>query len=189
MGDEVLQAALQVLRIPQTPDLGVMLFPASGAPRWIDANAALRDQGVKDGDRLVVKCRTTSRRTDPSVVLDAPFRPRSRSGARPSRAPDNASAAPAPALPENYKVNLGDYEDVRLLAKGGYGEVRLAKHRTTGQQVAIKHIQAEMTTPKGQCMFAREVCILATICHECVLGLLGHVPFVPESGNSACIVT
>jgi serine/threonine protein kinase len=41
------------------------------------------------------------------------------------------------------KLKLEDYEIGRILGKGGFGTVRVAKCKKTGKHVALKHLKKE----------------------------------------------
>ena len=54
-----------------------------------------------------------------------------------------------PISPYN-KRSVGLYRTIRFLGRGGSAEVHLARHRRTGQLVAIKFFHAYITDQKVQ---------------------------------------
>lgn len=64
------------------------------------------------------------------------------------------------------------YEAVRPLGQGGFGSVTLAKHKTTGDMVAMKIVVSATKQQLGYCN--RELDILREISHPHIMKLLQH---------------
>jgi serine/threonine protein kinase len=65
--------------------------------------------------------------------------------------------------------DFGHYRLVRLLGKGGMGEVYEAEHLESGQRVALKVLSQSMTQPVDKARFLREGRLAASISHpHCV---------------------
>lgn len=65
------------------------------------------------------------------------------------------------------------YEAVRLLGEGGFGTVVEARHRETGEKIAVKLLKTEMADPEMRQRFERESRITAKIRHPAVVRMLG----------------
>jgi serine/threonine protein kinase len=89
---------------------------------------------------------------------------------------DQARAVTASSIPP-HTLLLHTYEVEQLLARGGMGEVYLARHAELGTQHAIKVIKPELAV-KGEVLdvlelFRREAAVLRGIRHEAVVGYDG----------------
>lgn len=72
----------------------------------------------------------------------------------------------APERSANLKERLGDYELVDLLGQGGMGRVFLARHLTSGNEVALKVLRAEMAKdPVNLHRFVHEATVVSRIHH------------------------
>ena len=65
------------------------------------------------------------------------------------------------------------FKVVRLIGRGGMGEVFLARELTTGQQVALKRVRDSTEYPATQQLF-REAAICAQLRHPNIVGYLDH---------------
>jgi len=75
----------------------------------------------------------------------------------------------------------GDYEVVRKLNSGGFGDVFLVKHRETGELRASKHIQAgHLSNERVVRRFKREQRMAADLRHPNVVAV--HGSYVEENG-------
>jgi serine/threonine protein kinase len=78
-----------------------------------------------------------------------------------------------------YVVNLDDFDTVRSIGKGGFGEVFLATDRRSGQRVALKRIHAEKLSGREYMYFCREVRILALCDNPFLLPIVGFTNTFP----------
>ena len=75
---------------------------------------------------------------------------------------------------QESKNFIGDYTIGKLLGKGAYGSVKLGKHVTTGERVAIKIInKREQKTEKARLKIRREIEILKKIKHPNLMECYG----------------
>ncbi|MEU0068292.1 FHA domain-containing serine/threonine-protein kinase [Streptomyces sp. NPDC006332] len=87
----------------------------------------------------------------------------------------------APADDAPFAVH--DYELLRELGRGGQGVVRLARHKTTGELIAVKLLTAEVATdPETRREFLREIENIRALRHRNVVefrgsGTIGEEPF------------
>lgn len=73
--------------------------------------------------------------------------------------------------PVDYPV-LPEYEVLRVLGRGGFGEVLLARHRILGRLVAVKHIPGRvLADPEAVARFGREAMALARVAHPSVVAV------------------
>jgi serine/threonine protein kinase len=80
---------------------------------------------------------------------------------------------------------LGSYEIMALLGKGGFGEVYRAKDKKLKREVAIKILPDEFSTNHDRATrFQREAEVLASLNHPNI----AHVYGLEESANTRCIV-
>jgi serine/threonine protein kinase/Flp pilus assembly protein TadD len=79
-------------------------------------------------------------------------------------------------LPERYQA-------VRVLGKGGWGDVHLALDQTTGAQVAVKRIS--LSSDLGKSIAEKEIQALSSLDHPYIVKLLDAF----SSDGSFCIVT
>lgn len=66
---------------------------------------------------------------------------------------------------------VGDYELGRRLGSGSFAVVWLAKHRSSGLEVAIKEIDKKKLNPKVRDSLLKEISILRTIDHPNIIRL------------------
>src|SRR6185503_19390606 len=74
------------------------------------------------------------------------------------------STAPVGGLPR-VEENFGDYRIIRLLGRGGMGEVYEAAHEPTGRRVALKVMGHALTSDTDRKRFLREGRLAASISH------------------------
>lgn len=93
---------------------------------------------------------------------------------------EQEEARPLPAGPENGSpqeariVALSDYALVTLLGQGGMGAVYLAKHKQTGEQVAVKVMRAKVqVSEQARKQFLREIEATRTLQHPHLVRFLG----------------
>lgn len=72
-------------------------------------------------------------------------------------------------------VDRRDYVTVRELGHGAYSTVTLARHRSSGALVAIKTLTCDADDISTS-DFLKEISILGTCSHPCVVRLLGFIP-------------
>lgn len=89
----------------------------------------------------------------------------------------------------DHVVKISDYSKVKSLGRGSFGSVYCAKHRVTGEKVAIKLLSTEFVSPDDQIAFLREVESLARASHPAVLKFRGFSLRASESDASPAIVT
>lgn len=76
----------------------------------------------------------------------------------------------------NGNKSVGDYVFIRTLGQGTFGKVKLAEHRITGQQVAIKIIEkASVKTVKQRNSVQREVRLMKLLNHSHIVSVLNIV--------------
>jgi serine/threonine-protein kinase len=68
--------------------------------------------------------------------------------------------------PRAWPRRAGGYELVRFLAAGGMGMVFEARHRYSGQRVALKFMDPDAHYPHKDARFSREIVALRTLRHE-----------------------
>lgn len=82
-----------------------------------------------------------------------------------------------PFGPEEQKVpsEIGGYEIINILGKGGFGAVYLAKEKKTGLKVALKTmIQTRMSHPHKLELFKREIQALKELAHKNIVKILDY---------------
>lgn len=67
--------------------------------------------------------------------------------------------------------SIGNYKLIRTIGKGNFAKVKLAKHMTTGRQVAIKVIDRMQLSPSGIQKLFREVRIMKALDHPNIVKL------------------
>ena len=87
-------------------------------------------QGYDDEELSISLAPSNNRRTQ--------NKPADASSGHPSRPNEQQHHAPAQA--QKPEIRIGQYEIKRTLGEGSFGKVKLAVHRVTGQQVALKII-------------------------------------------------
>jgi eukaryotic-like serine/threonine-protein kinase len=80
-----------------------------------------------------------------------------------------AAGGPAPRLGEKF----GDYRILRLLGRGGMGEVYEAEHEPTGRRVALKVMGHALNSDTDRKRFLREGRLAASISHPHVVYVFG----------------
>lgn len=80
-----------------------------------------------------------------------------------------------------YIINLKDYGKIRVLGKGGYGEVYSARDKATGRKVAIKELFLQRLEGRELKMFCREIVILSKSKSQFLLSLDGFTITHPYS--------
>src|ERR1700722_21027632 len=81
--------------------------------------------------------------------------------------------------------NVPGYTPERVLGSGGFGEVMLARHDTSGTLVAIKYLRPDLLTDPGFAeMFRGEAEVLASLTDPNVVRFYEYV----ESPSGAAIV-
>lgn len=88
-------------------------------------------QGYDDEELSISLAPSNNRRTQ--------NKPADASSGHPSRSNDEQPRHP-PAQAQKPEIRIGQYEIKRTLGEGSFGKVKLAVHRVTGQQVALKII-------------------------------------------------
>lgn len=87
------------------------------------------------------------------------------------------------------KVSFSDFQKEKIIGKGGYGEVFLAKHITTEKKSALKVLNAEELAGKDNIYFYSELLSLSQINNMFVIKLLGYsdsFPFCIETEYADC---
>ena len=78
-------------------------------------------------------------------------------------------------MPPAVRQQFGDYLLLRLLGEGGMGSVFLARHTTTGQEVAIKIMAPHLTqNPKVTQRFEAEARAVMRIDHPNVITIFDY---------------
>lgn len=80
--------------------------------------------------------------------------------------------APASGLPQ-VEEKFGEYRIIRLLGRGGMGEVYEAAHQPTGRRVALKVMGHALTSDTDRKRFLREGRLAASISHPHVVYVFG----------------
>jgi serine/threonine protein kinase len=88
-----------------------------------------------------------------------------------------------------FYIELSEYEKLNRLGSGAVGAVFRARHKRTGDIVAIKEIACNVNDDKAQERFEREIQILGTVRHPALLTLYGCTPYVPNTLHSPMILT
>ena len=84
------------------------------------------------------------------------------------------------AFPSHIR-DIGDFEFVRKIGKGGFGEVWLAHDLRTGKSVAVKEIYLSKLTERGVAMFKREVQMMASLKERFIIPFVGFTVDPPYS--------
>lgn len=83
-------------------------------------------------------------------------------------------------FPEHIR-DIGDFEFVKKIGKGGFGEVWLAHDLRTGRSVAVKEIYLSKLTERGLVMFHREVQMMASLAERFIIPFVGFTVDPPYS--------
>lgn len=86
--------------------------------------------------------------------------------------PSETAPAPATAFPQ-IGENSGEYRIIRLLGRGGMGEVYEAAHQPTGRRVALKVMGHALTSDTDRKRFLREGRLAASISHPHIVYVFG----------------
>jgi serine/threonine protein kinase len=177
-GDQILQTALAVLNLPPGSRYPLLLRRANGEEQLILPDSRLHDFGALNKAVIVV---ILSGRAIPSGSI-----------------PPSASLellhsidmirSPGRCPISQFYVDLFNYELMKECGSGSYSSVSLAKHKTTGDIVAIKQIRRNTGDLKREQMFEREVEILGTVRHPALLNLCGCTPYVADGEALPMIV-
>jgi serine/threonine protein kinase len=85
-------------------------------------------------------------------------------------------------------IDLNGYQKVRKLGQGAFGAVYLVPHLLTGEQIAPKELEPDLSNDRQRISFQREVSILATMKHPALLSLHGCTPFQRNGDRGPCIL-
>jgi hypothetical protein len=109
-GVETLQTALRFLRAKSDPNapLELCLRCPDGSRRWLDPELTLRDQGVAEGNLLILQPRPKSDSAPPSSAVQ-------------STCLSNISSPSALGDLSRFLVRLSDYEAIKKLGPGRLG--------------------------------------------------------------------
>ena len=73
---------------------------------------------------------------------------------------------------QRQRLNVADFEPLKLIGKGAFGEVRICRDTTTGNVVAVKKLRKSEMVRRGQVDHVRaERNVLAEIRHQAVVKL------------------
>jgi hypothetical protein len=78
-----------------------------------------------------------------------------------------------------YLVSLDDFELIRTIGKGAFGEVWLGRHKSSDRQVAVKKLFAEALTGDEYTYYCREIQILALCDNPFLLPITGFTNRAP----------
>lgn len=74
---------------------------------------------------------------------------------------------------QRQRLSMEDFEPLRLIGKGAFGEVRICRDRSTGKLVAVKKLQKSEMVRRGQVDHVRaERNVLAEVRHHSIVRLL-----------------
>ena len=96
---------------------------------------------------------------------------------KPSKQGAQASASPAAKLPSDRRTaqRIGLYDVKRTLGEGSFGKVKLATHRVSGQEVALKIISRKKLISKDMAgRVEREIQYLQLLRHPHIIKLYDH---------------
>jgi eukaryotic-like serine/threonine-protein kinase len=85
----------------------------------------------------------------------------------------SAVASPLGSAAPRLDEKFGDYRIVRLLGRGGMGEVYEAEHEPTGRRIALKVMGHALTSDTDRKRFLREGRLAASISHPHVVYVFG----------------
>ena len=84
-------------------------------------------------------------------------------------------------LPKDKLVDYNDFEIIKRIGRGGFGEVFLAEHKASGLLCALKTLYTQNMTSQERKYFIREVDILSRINNPFLLRFLGFSSSIPYS--------
>ena len=102
--------------------------------------------------------------------------------------PTNPVMHISPQKLDSLIVKISDFDKIANIGSGAFGRLYRARERRTGKEYAVKILQTNLEDPQERKMFMREVEILASLDHPCVLSLRGFVPY-QKQGDEAAIIT
>lgn len=95
---------------------------------------------------------------------------------RPSNAANQNASSPAAKLPSDRRTQqrIGLYDVKKTLGEGSFGKVKLATHRVSGQEVALKIISRKKLISKDMAgRVEREIQYLQLLRHPHIIKLYG----------------
>ena len=102
--------------------------------------------------------------------------------------PTNPVMHVSPQKLDSLIVKITDFEKIENIGSGAFGRLYRARDRKTGKEYAVKILTNNLDDPNERKMFMREVEILASLDHPCLLSLRGFVPY-QKKGDEAAIIT
>jgi len=84
-------------------------------------------------------------------------------------------------------LDRSQFEELSIIGRGSYGVVKKVREKATKNLYALKDIFVDFSQSEEQKRFMREVSILASVKHPCVLPFKGYI--LASSGTPPAIVT
>lgn len=106
--------------------------------------------------------------------------------ARPSNASSQQAGSQIAKVPGDRRINqrIGQYDLKRTLGEGSFGKVKLATHRVTGQEVALKIITRKKLISKDMAgRVEREIQYLQLLRHPHIIKLYGDSKYFRKKTN------
>lgn len=106
-----------------------------------------------------------------------------------SSTPANPVMQISPEKLDSLIVKISDFEKIERIEAGPDGTTYRARDRKTGKEYALKSVLIDFDNPDQGKWFLREVKILASLNHPCLLRLYGFVPYEKRGDDGAAIIT
>lgn len=169
---------------------GSALNPSGGAafdpdaPEWIQYHVL----DLKGVSASFQKYLSTAKPNDPAAVLmtarlDSITRFIKRYDENPSSA-DFRTFSPIPVHYQSWRLRREDFTEEREVGQGASATVYYGRDTRSGRKVAVKKLRFKKLEGESLRQFQREVSILATAAHPCLLGFVGATDSAPF-----CILT
>jgi hypothetical protein len=155
-GEQTLQAALQYLHAPRDPNHRLQVQGPNGIPRWLSLTSTLQAQNIVDGSSIFVIARGTQPPPPTTPAQTSNPKPTDTSASRTNTYHANV-VGPTDKDLSSFYVQLSDYEIIKRLGSGAFGQVSVARQKTTQVIVAVKGLTCDVTDEKNKRLFEREV--------------------------------
>ena len=208
-GNEAIQWAGYYCQKAITPDMRLVHYDAADKSQWIDPNRRLVDQGVRPGDRIALYSVPPAQLQpqDQTACQPQPQPAQSPAGENYSRGSTfllksqgrddktvDGGTMSTPVVPisrqklDSLIVKITDFEKNGRIGSDCFVNTYRVTDRKTGKQYTMNILSTDIEDPNFRKAFKRQVKILASLNHPCVLSLHGFVPY-QKRGDEAAIIT